>query len=189
MGLSRRPSISVRRLSQIQLQLKDYVKAMEKIYDDAYLTPEWPLVLTYVLGATGRRLGEALALRTIDIDWEAKRIMWKIEKKRQEFYLALPASDKLLKLLDRYIRLNAVSYRLFDVSRQRAWYKVKQVLARYGLRGWRPHDLRHAFILKALVETKSLELVRRWVAHSKYDLLRQYADVVGLEFDRPLVEL
>ncbi|MEM4439141.1 MAG: site-specific integrase [Pyrobaculum sp.] len=181
--------VSARRLSQIQLQLKDYVTAMEKIYDDAYLTPTWPLTLAYVLGATGRRLGEALALKTTDIDWEAKRITWKIEKKRREHYLALPASDKLLKLLDRYIRLNGVGYRLFDVSRQRAWYKVKQVLAEYGLVGWRPHDLRHAFILKALIETKSLELVRRWVAHSKYDLLRQYAEVVGLEFDRPLVEL
>ncbi|MEM4964881.1 MAG: site-specific integrase [Pyrobaculum sp.] len=187
--MSRRPGISVRRIAQIQLRLRDFEQAMEKIYDDAYLTPEWPLVLTYVLGATGRRLGEVLALKTTDIDWEAKRITWKIEKKRQEFYLALPASDRLLKLLDRYIRLNAVPYRLFDVSRQRAWYKIKQVLARCGLRGWRPHDLRHAFILKALVETKSLELVRRWVAHSKYDLLRQYAEVVGLEFDRPLVEL
>lgn len=180
---------AMKRLSQIQLQLKDYVRAMERIYDDAYLTPTWPLTLTYVLGATGRRLSEALALKTTDIDFENKRIMWKILKKRQEYYLALPASEKLLKLLDRYIRLNAVSYKLFDVSRQRAWYKIKQVLARYGLHGWRPHDLRHAFILKALIETKSLELVRRWVAHSKYDLLRQYADVVGLEFDRPIVEL
>lgn len=181
--------VSARRLSQIQLRLKDYVRAMESIYDDAYVTPEWPLVLTYTLGATGRRLSEALALRTTDIDWENKRIMWKILKKRGDYYLALPASDKMLKLLDRYIRLNAVSYRLFDVSRQRAWYKVKQVLERYGLHGWRPHDLRHAFILFALINTKSLELVRRWVAHSKYDLLRQYADVVGLEFDKPIVEL
>lgn len=184
----RQVGVSVRRIAQIQLQLKDYERAMTKIYDDAYLTPEWPLVLTYTLGATGRRLGEVLALRTVDIDFEQKRITWKIEKKRQEFYLALPASDRLLKLLDRYIRLNAVSYRLFDVSRQRAWYKIKQVLERYGLRGWRPHDLRHAFILKALLETRSIELVRRWVAHSKYDLLRQYADVVGLEFDKPIVE-
>lgn len=181
--------VSVRRLSQIQLQLKDYIRAMEKIYDDAYVTPEWPLVLTYVLGATGRRLGEVLMLKTTDIDWESKRITWRIEKKRGEYYLTLPASERLLRLLDRYIRLNAVSYRLFDVSRQRAWYKIKQVLARYGLQPWRPHDLRHAFILKALLETKSLELVRRWVAHSKYDLLRQYADVVGLEFDKPIVEL
>ena len=182
-------NLSARRIAQIQLQLKDYERAMTKIYDDAYLTPTWPLTLTYVLGATGRRLGEVLALKTTDIDFEQRRITWKIEKKRQEYYLALPASDKLLKLLDRYIRLNAVSYRLFDVSRQRAWFKVKQVLARYGLHGWRPHDLRHAFILKALIETKSLELVRRWVAHSKYDMLRQYADVVGLEFDKPIVEL
>ena len=179
----------MKRLAQIQLQLRDFERAMSSIYDDAYLTPTWPLVMTYVLGATGRRLSEALALRTVDIDFESSRITWKILKKRQEYYLALPASDKLLKLLDRYIRLNAVSYRLFDVSRQRAWYKVKQVLERYGLRGWRVHDLRHAFILKALIETKSLELVRRWIAHSKYDLLRQYADVVALEFDKPIVEL
>jgi integrase len=89
--------VSARRLAQIQLQLKDYVRAMEKIYDDAYVTPEWPLVLTYVIGATGRRLGEVLALKTADIDWEAKRITWKIEKKRGDYYLALPASERLLR--------------------------------------------------------------------------------------------
>ncbi|MGC9107881.1 MAG: hypothetical protein ACP5IE_06805 [Infirmifilum sp.] len=119
----------------------------------------------------------------------AKRITWRIEKKREDYRLALPASDKLLSLLRRYITINGISHRLFDVNRQAAWKQVKKTLERYCLAGWRSHDLRHAFILKALLETKSLELVRQWVAHSDYDLLSYHARAVGLEIDRPLVDL
>ncbi|MCU7787099.1 tyrosine-type recombinase/integrase [Pyrobaculum sp. 3827-6] len=187
--MARGTPINQRRLSQVMLQLKDFKDAMQRLWEEAYLYPTWPRTLTYVLGATGRRLGEALALATTDIDFEARRITWRIEKKRGEFYLTLPASDRLLKLLRRYIALGGVSHKLFDVSKQRASYKVKKTLEELGLRGWTAHDLRHAWILLALLETKSLELVRRWVAHSDYELLAYYSRTVGLEMERPLVEL
>lgn len=184
-----KPSVSVDRLARIQLQLRDYEEAMRRIYEDAWITPTRPLVLTRLLGATGRRLGEVLQLATADILWEEKRILWRIEKKREQEILSLPISERDLRLLDRYIRLNGISYRLFEISRVQAWRDVKKTLERYGLRGWRPHDLRHAFALKMLLETKDIEKTRRWLAHSDYRLILYYVRVVGLDFDRYPVEL
>jgi hypothetical protein len=42
--------------------------------------------------------------------------------------------------------------------------------------------------LEALLNTRSLELVRRWIQHADYDMLLEYARTVGLEVDRPPVE-
>jgi hypothetical protein len=47
--------------------------------------------------------------------------------------------------------------------------------------------LRHAFILEALLNAKNIEQVRRWTQHSSYKELLEYARVVGLEIDKPVV--
>jgi len=38
-----------------------------------------------------------------------------------------------------------------------------------------------------VLRTGNIELVRRWTQHSRYDELLEYARVVGLEIDRPVV--
>jgi len=78
-------------------------------------------------------------------------------------------------------------FRLFPVTKRQLQYDVKKALGEVGLKGWRVHDLRHAFILEALLNTKNIELVRRWTQHSSYKQLLEYARVVGLEIDRPVV--
>jgi len=101
--------------------------------------------------------------------------------------VTLPMSPRLRDVLMRYITLNGVSDKLFDVSKRQAEYDVKAAMEEAGLHGWRPHDLRHAFILEALLNTKSIEVVRRWTQHSSYRELLEYARVVGMEVDRPPV--
>jgi integrase len=177
------------RIREVYLSLEQYRAMMQKLYRDALARPERRRVLTYILGATGRRISEALLLTTRDIDFENDRILWHIlKKKRPDYYVALPISPRLKDVLMRYITFNGVSDRLFPISRTQAYLDVKKTLREYGLYGWRPHDLRHAFILEALLNTRSLELVRRWIQHADYDMLLEYARVVGLEIDRPPVE-
>lgn len=53
-------------------------------------------------------------------------------------------------------------------------------------RGGKRHATQHNIARQIAVY--NVLCLRLWVAHSKYDLLRQYADVVGLEFDKPIVE-
>jgi integrase len=175
-------------IREVYLNIDVYRAAMERLYRLIWQIPRRRWVLTYTLGATGRRIGEALLLTTRDIDFERHVITWRILKKRRaDYYITLPASQRLEEVLRRYIVFYAISDRLFDISRRQAEYDVKKALEEAGLRGWRPHDLRHAFILEALLNSKSIELVRRWTQHGSYKMLLEYARVVGLEVDKPLV--
>jgi integrase len=175
-------------IREVYLNIDAYRSAMEKLYRLIWQVPTRPRVATYVLGATGRRLGEVWLLTTRDIDFERNVITWKILKKRsKDYYVTLPMSPRLEEVLRRYITFNGVSDRLFPVSKRQLQYDVKATFEEIGLHGWRVHDLRHAFILEALLQTKSIELVRRWTQHSSYKELLEYARVVGMEVDRPLV--
>ena len=176
------------KVHEVYLNIDAYRQAMERLYKLIWQIPKRHWVLTYVLGATGRRLGEVLLLTTRDIDFQNRTITWRILKKRRaDYYVTLPMSARLEDVLRRYIVLNGVADELFPVSRRQAEYDVKRTLNEVGLYGWRPHDLRHAFILEALLNTRSIELVRRWTQHSSYKLLLEYAKIVGMEVEKPVV--
>jgi integrase len=176
------------RIREVYLSLDAYRSAMERLYRLAYQRPERRYVLAYLLGATGRRIGEAMLLTTRDIDFERRAITWRILKKRRaDYYATLPMSPRVEDVLRRYIVLNGVSDRLFPVTLRQGQYDVKRALGEAGLYGWRVHDLRHAFILEALLNTRSIEAVRRWTQHSSYKELLEYARVVGMEVDKPPV--
>jgi integrase/recombinase XerD len=175
-------------IREVYLSLDAYRSAMERLYKLIYQAPLRRRALTYVLGATGRRIGEVMQLTTRDIDFERRAITWRILKKRRaDYFVTLPISPRVEDVLRRYITFNGVADRLFPVTLRQGQYDVKRTLNEVGLYGWRVHDLRHAFILEALLQTRSIELVRRWTQHSSYKELLEYARVVGMEVDRPLV--
>ncbi|MFZ8808088.1 MAG: tyrosine-type recombinase/integrase [Pyrobaculum sp.] len=176
-------------IRDVYLNLDAYRAAMERLYTLCWQLPTRGRVATYTLGATGRRIGEVWLLTTRDIDFENNKITWRILKKRRpDYYVTLPMSPRLEEVLRRYITFNVISDRLFPVSKRQLQYDVKKVMEReLGLYGWRVHDLRHAFILEALLRSRNIELVRRWVQHVSYDQLLEYARVVGMEVDRPPV--
>jgi len=172
----------------VYLNLDAYRAAMERLYKLIWQVPRRRWVLVYTLGATGRRLSEVLLLATRDISFEERVITWRILKKRRaDYYVTLPMSPRLEEVLRRYIVFNGAADSLFPISRRQAEYDVKKAFKEVGLHGWRPHDLRHAFILEALLNNKSIELVRRWTQHSSYKMLLEYARVVGMEVEKPLV--
>jgi integrase len=175
-------------IREVYLSLDAYRAAMEKLYRLCWQSPVRRYVAAYLLGATGRRIGEVALLTTRDIDFERNVITWRILKKRRGgYYVTLPMSARLRDVLMRYITINAVADRLFPVTKRQLQYDVKKALGEVGLRAWRVHDLRHAFILEALIQNKSIELVRRWTQHASYKELLEYAKIVGLEVDKPIV--
>jgi integrase len=175
-------------IREVYLNLEAYRGALERLYRLCWQAPIRRYVVAYVLGATGRRIGEVALLTTRDVDFERNAITWRVLKKRRgDYYVTLPMSQRLADILRRYIALNGIADMLFPVSKRQLQYDVKKALEEVGLYGWRVHDLRHAFILEALLNVKSIELVRRWTQHSSYKELLEYARVVGLEIDKPLV--
>ena len=176
------------KIHEVYLNLEHYRNAMERLYRLCWQMPIRRYAAAYLLGATGRRIGEAWLLTTRDIDFERNTITWRILKKRRpDYYVTLPMSQRLADVLKRYITFNGIADRLFPVSKRQLELDVKRALDEVGLYGWRPHDLRHAFILEALLNSRSIELVRRWTQHASYKELLEYAGVVGLEIDKPLV--
>ncbi len=176
------------KIHEVYLNLDTYRRAMERLYRLCWQMPIRRYAAAYLLGATGRRIGEVWLLTTRDIDFERGAITWRILKKRQpDYYVTLPMSQRLADVLKRYITFNGIADRLFPVSKRQLEFDVKRALNEVGLYGWRPHDLRHAFILEALLNSRSIELVRRWTQHASYKELLEYARVVGLEIDKPLV--
>jgi integrase len=175
-------------IKDVYLNLEAYRQAMERLYRLCWQTPVRRYAAAYLLGATGRRIGEVALLTTRDVDFERGVITWRILKKRRgDYYITLPMSPRLRDVLVRYITFNGITDRLFPVSKRQLQYDVKKALGEVGLKGWRVHDLRHAFILEALLNSKSIEQVRRWTQHASYKALLEYARVVGLEVDRPVV--
>jgi integrase len=176
------------KIHEVYLNLDAYRAAMERLYRLCWQVPLRRYAAAYLLGATGRRIGEVWLLTTRDVDFERNVITWRILKKRRpDYYITLPMSPRVRDVLMRYITFNGVVDRLFPVSKRQLELDVRKTLEEVGLRGWRPHDLRHAFILEALLNNRSIELVRRWTQHSSYKELLEYAKVVGLEVDKPLV--
>ncbi len=172
----------------VYLNLDAYRAAMEKLYRLIWQIPRRRWVLTYTLGATGRRIGEVLLLTTRDVDFQNRAITWRILKKRDKnYYVTLPMSDRLEDVLRRYIVFNGITDALFPISKRQAQYDVKKAFNEVGLYGWRPHDLLRLETPRALLRTGNIELVRRWTQHSSYKELLEYARVVGLEIDKPLV--
>jgi len=175
-------------IREVYLSLDAYRQAMERLYRLCWQLPMRRYVATYLLGATGRRIGEVWLLTTRDVDFERGVITWRILKKRRpDYYVTLPMSPRVRDVLMRYITFNGIADRLFPVSKRQLQYDVKKALVEVGLKGWRVHDLRHAFVLEALLNSKSIEQVRRWTQHSTYKELLEYARVVGLEIDRSVV--
>jgi integrase len=175
-------------IREVYLNLETYRAAMERLYRLCWQAPLRRYVAAYILGAAGRRVGEVWLLTTRDVDFERGVITWRILKKRRaDYYVTLPMSQRLKDVLLRYITFSGIGDRLFPVSKRQLQYDVKRALGEVGLYGWRVHDLRHAFILEALLQTKSIEAVRRWTQHASYRELLEYARVVGMEVDRPPV--
>lgn len=167
--------MSERRLYELRLRLEDFENLVEDLDKKLAKTPRLDYFLPYTLAVSGRRLGEVLRLTTVDVHENEGTVTWHIEKKRGEYPLTLPMPRRWFIHYSNYVLANKITYEVFSVSPVTAWRIVRRVT------GFKPHDLRHLFALEALIRTRDIELVRRWLAHSDYDMVNYYVKVVGLE--------
>lgn len=73
--------------------------------------------------------------------------------------------------------------RLWPWCRTAAWLRVKEGMAAAHVVGPQasPKGLRHAFAVTALQAGVPINLVRRWLGHSRLSTTEIYADAVGPE--------
>lgn len=172
---------------------RKYLTAAERAAFLHSLGAAAPEVRTFcqVLAYTGARVSECLALTAGRVDTSAKLVVLEsLKKRRRGVFRAIPLPDELLAELDRVHglaghqgELNVRNRRLWPWCRTFAWLRVKEGMTLAHVAGPQasPKGLRHAFAVTALQSGIPINLVRRWLGHSRLSTTEIYADAVGPE--------
>ncbi|MGA8906042.1 MAG: site-specific integrase [Acidobacteriaceae bacterium] len=154
------------------------------------MTPE---VRTFcrVLAYTGARISEVLALTPVRIDASARLVVLEsLKKRRSGVFRAIPLPPELLSELQLVHHLGGLhggvsvpSGRLWPFSRTFAWMRIKDAMEAAKVVGPQatPKGLRHSFAVTALQAGVPINLVRRWLGHSRLSTTEIYTDAVGPE--------
>ncbi len=137
-------------------------------------------LLCLTLAYTGCRISECLALTGASIEPETGYIAIRSLKKRGRIVIReVPTPPDLLADLH-----DIGTARLWSFSRSRAWQLVKAVMADAGIGSGihaTPKGLRHAFGIHAIRSGVPLNLVQRWLGHSRMETTAIYLNAIGPE--------
>jgi len=143
------------------------------------------------LAYTGARISEVLALRPDRIDFEAGTIIIEsLKKRRRGVYRAIPAPRHLLEQLDDVHGIAAAqsdvmrrTSRIWPWSRTTAWSLVKRAMYSSGVPSAlaMPKALRHSFGVGATQRSVPLNMIQKWMGHSRISTTAIYTDAVGEE--------
>jgi integrase/recombinase XerD len=144
-----------------------------------------------VLGWSGGRISEVLALTAAAIDIESGVVNIETLKRRKRGIVRqVPLPRDTLRELNRFFKLCVMQRdpdlaveRLWTWSRTTAWRRVKDVMAMAGVSGTpaMPRGLRHSFGVNAFQSNVPAHLVQRWLGHASLRTTSIYGDVIGPE--------
>ncbi len=177
-------------------------KSMPK--DISYLTPPQveqleaacrqreSALLIRLLFHTGARLSEVLALRPCDIDHQHQRLELPALKRKDITTKLVVVDSATLKALGSYCHGKVANKKLFNFSRQRAYYIIRMAAKKAGFTGIHPHTLRDSFAVNWALSGGSLNLLQRQLGHRSFtttvdryltfsseDVRREYNRVLG----------
>ena len=140
---------------------------------------------------TGCRLSEALQLTAERVDANAGVLVFEcLKKRRKGIYRSVPVPQGLLDGLAAAHDLGALGdRRLWNWSRTTGWRRVLEVMAAAGIEGPHatPKGLRHGLAIAGIASGVPLNLIQRWLGHSRLEITSIYADAVGPE-ERQIAE-
>lgn len=141
------------------------------------------------LALTGARVSELLALtpRSIELD-EQLIIIESLKKRSHGIYRAIPIPRYHIDLLQDVHHFDPSqscparqSFRLWPWCRTTAWKRVRDVMLRAGIPSPRanPRALRHTFAVAALRHGIPLNMVQKWLGHSRMSTTAIYTEITG----------
>lgn len=143
------------------------------------------------LAYTGARISEVLALTPRQIDCESGVIIIRcLKKRRPDIFRAVPVPAELLEELDRVHDIRGAKLdrersaaRIWSWCRTTAWHHVKVCMHKAGIAGRHttPKGLRHSFGVCVLQSGVPINLVKKWLGHSRLSTTEIYADAAGAE--------
>ena len=144
-----------------------------------------------VLHHTGCRLSETLQLTPERVDLTAGTLIFRSLKKRGKVvYRAVPVPPDFLDALDLVHGIREAQggknadQPLWDYSRTTAWRRVHQIMAAARLEDGPHHcpkGLRHGYGVNAITSGVPLNMLQKWLGHTKMETTSIYADAVGEE--------
>jgi integrase len=173
--------------------IRKYLVTRERLSFASAAMREGGAVATFclTLAFTGARISEVLALTAERIDRSDSAIVVETLKQRKKgIYRAIPVPRELLEQLERTHGIAVAcadpgtrSKRLWPWCRTTAWKHVKRVMKRAGIRESfaKPKALRHAFGVEAQKSSIQLNMVQRWMGHSRIETTAIYAGALGKE--------
>ncbi|MAU61730.1 MAG: integrase [Parvibaculum sp.] len=143
------------------------------------------------LAYTGARISEILAVTPERIDIEAGIVIIEsLKKRRRGVFRAVPLPAHFLARLEAIHGLREAqsdpgrrTARIWPWGRTTAWTYVKQTMQiiKVGSGQSMPKALRHAFGVGATQRNVPLNIVQKWMGHSRITTTAIYADAVGDE--------
>jgi integrase/recombinase XerD len=159
--------------------------------DAASKLPAFERTFCFLLAYTGARISEALAVTPARIDLQTRVVVFEsLKKPRRGHFRAIPIPNDFLCDLDAIHDIGSsredegrAKERIWTWSRTTAWSRVKGCMAAAKIVGPRAttKGLRHAFAVASLQAGVPINLVRKWLGHSRLSTTEIYADAVGDE--------
>ena len=148
-----------------------------------------PQIRTFctVLAYTGARISECLALSPTNVDLAEKVVVIEcLKKRRRGIFRVVPIPDDVLELLVKVHKLDDTPNGricIWNWGRTTAWRNVKMIMLAAGIRAdlAKPKALRHTFGVQGARAGVSLNLLKRWLGHSRLETTSIYVDAIGEE--------
>lgn len=173
-----------------------YLTAAERdAFREAAIKEERPVRLfCHLLYYAGPRISEALQITPRRIDLSNQTIIFEtLKRRRKGVFRAVPVPPSLLddislvygiREIQQSGRDRQLDARLWTWDRTTAWRKVTAVMTAAGIESG-PHrnakGLRHGYAIHALNSNVPLNMVSKWLGHSKMETTAIYANAVGEE--------
>jgi integrase len=150
-----------------------------------YLSPDMA-ALVVLMHRTGMRRGEAVQMRTADLDMAADPWLYRPQHHKTEHHghtRVVPLDAVCVELLRRFIRPIVPEAFLFSADdgdtpfRGDSVYRaVSRACRRAGVPAWHPHQLRHAYATRVRRATGSLEYAAAALGQRSLDAAAIYAE-------------
>jgi integrase/recombinase XerD len=157
-------------------------------------TPRQVRTFCAVLHFTGCRLSEALELTPRRIDLVDGTVRFEtLKKRRKGVYRAVPVPPEILDVLDMVHGISEAHKRsdsndldkfLWPWSRTTAWRRVSEVMNSAMIQDGPhkcPKGLRHGYGVAALAAGVPLNMLQKWMGHSRMETTAIYANAIGQE--------
>ncbi len=170
LGVNARPALPKARKKEVRALSEEQVRLL--ISSARNLRTK---LIVRLLSETGMRANELLNVRVEDVDLERNMIRLRVTKNGEERVVFF--TDETKALLQKYVK-KVGSGPLFPMTYQALYKTIRRLGERVGIRGLRPHVLRHTFATNAIRKGMPLPAVQRILGHRDIKTTQIYTHLV-----------